>query len=420
MRVLRIDSWEGDIGGAQVYVRSVADALTALGHPQHLLNLVPRPSTTPRADEEFLTTAATPRGRLAADLGADGTFERTLHAAVDRFRPNLIHLHRFDAMFTPIARALSTLGIPVVFTAHDAELVCPISTLIRPGGIVCEGGVLPRCMFTGCRVGLGVPYNLRADLRAGPDPGPPDLRLPVSKLPPCDLPPPARLSPGDPPSSLRSDPGSGSPGTLPAPRHGSAPDDRLSRAPRAVQGSAGSSSRARSPRPERTGGPPHHRRRRGPPSGARADGPFARGLGPGHLAGGPARCREGGMVPVDRRPGGSLERVGELRPRGPRGPHPWPTRRRHRVRRASRRGAGPGNRAPRPRVGSSGARRSAGRDARGPGAPPPGRGRVAAGRSNGSPRNCTSGACSPWTGPCSTTAPSAHRSRPTAVVARSG
>ena len=161
MRVLRIDSWEGDIGGAQVYVRSVADALTALGHPQHLLNLVPRPSTTPRADEEFLTTAATPRGRLAADLGADGTFERTLHAAVDRFRPDLIHLHRFDAMFTPIARALSTLGIPVVFTAHDAELVCPISTLIRPGGIVCEGGVLPRCMFTGCRVGLGVPYNLR-------------------------------------------------------------------------------------------------------------------------------------------------------------------------------------------------------------------------------------------------------------------
>jgi glycosyltransferase involved in cell wall biosynthesis len=79
---------------------------------------------------------------------------------VRTFSPDLIHLHRFDAMFTPIARAVSALEIPVVFTAHDAELVCPISTLIRPGGVVCEGGVRPRCMFTGCRVGWGLPYNL--------------------------------------------------------------------------------------------------------------------------------------------------------------------------------------------------------------------------------------------------------------------
>jgi len=160
MRVLRIDSWEGDSGGGQVYVRSVADELAARGHPQHLLNLVTRRPSSPRKDEEFLLTAPTSRGRLAADLGADGEFERVFRAACASFDPELIHLHRFDAMFTPIARALSDLEIPVVFTAHDAEIVCPISTLIQPGGIVCDGGVRVRCLFTGCRVGWGGPYNL--------------------------------------------------------------------------------------------------------------------------------------------------------------------------------------------------------------------------------------------------------------------
>jgi glycosyltransferase involved in cell wall biosynthesis len=160
MRVLRIDSWEGDGGGGQEYVRSVSDELTQRGHPQHLLNLVTRRPASPRPDEEFVLTAPTPRARLAADLGADASLDRALRAAVSSFRPDLVHLHRFDAMFTPIARSLSSLDLPVVFTAHDAELVCPISTLILPGGEVCEGGVRPRCMFTGCRVGWGVPYNV--------------------------------------------------------------------------------------------------------------------------------------------------------------------------------------------------------------------------------------------------------------------
>ena len=160
MRVLRIDSWEGDSGGGQVYVRSVSDALNALGHPQRVLNLVPRTPDATQPDEQFVRTGPTARQRLVADLGADTAFERAFHEAVRTFEPDLVHLHRFDVMFTPIARALSAVNIPVVFTAHDAELVCPISTLILPDGAVCEGGVRPRCMFTGCRVGGGGPYNL--------------------------------------------------------------------------------------------------------------------------------------------------------------------------------------------------------------------------------------------------------------------
>ncbi|MCI4354500.1 MAG: glycosyltransferase, partial [Thermoplasmata archaeon] len=160
MRVLRVDSWEGEIGGGQVYVRSVADVLTEQGHPQRLLNLVTERPAVARPDEEYLVNAPTARGRVLADLGASSSFEAEFRRACAEFEPDLIHLHRFDTMFTPIARALGDLDIPIVFTAHDAEIVCPISTLIQPGAVVCDGGVRFRCLWTGCQVGWGGPYNL--------------------------------------------------------------------------------------------------------------------------------------------------------------------------------------------------------------------------------------------------------------------
>ena len=160
MRVLRVDSWEGEIGGGQVYIRSVADALSERGHPQRLLNLVTERPTAPRADEEYVVTAPTARARLLSDLGSSAAFESAFRGILEEFKPELIHLHRFDTMFTPIARALGDVDLPIVFTAHDAEIVCPISTLIQPGGVVCDGGVRFRCLVTGCRVGWGGPYNL--------------------------------------------------------------------------------------------------------------------------------------------------------------------------------------------------------------------------------------------------------------------
>ncbi|AAT42901.1 hypothetical protein [Picrophilus oshimae] len=39
-------------------------------------------------------------------------------------------------------------------------MICPISTLVRPGGTVCDGGIKTRCTFTGCKTGLNVPYEI--------------------------------------------------------------------------------------------------------------------------------------------------------------------------------------------------------------------------------------------------------------------
>ena len=160
MRILRIDSWDGRSGGAQEYVRTVSDRLARLGHPQRLLQVVSEPRPGARDDERVVELPARGLRRRAEDLVAAPEFERRLAAELRDFRPDLIHLHHFDAVFGPMARGLERAGVPLVFTAHDTELVCPISTLLRPGNVVCDGGVRMRCLFTGCHVGLGGPYNL--------------------------------------------------------------------------------------------------------------------------------------------------------------------------------------------------------------------------------------------------------------------
>lgn len=161
MRILRIDSWDGQRGGAQEYVRSVTEELAARGHETRILNITDGGAdVNPRSE---VVIPVEPRGtpRVAFDLLPAPRLDEAIDRAVREFRPDLVQLHHFDAGFTTIASRLRRSDRPLIMTAHDAELVCPISTLVRPGNVICEGGVRVRCMFTGCRVGFGVPYNLR-------------------------------------------------------------------------------------------------------------------------------------------------------------------------------------------------------------------------------------------------------------------
>jgi glycosyltransferase involved in cell wall biosynthesis len=160
MRILRLDSWDGQAGGAQDYIRTVSAGLAGLGHETRVLNVVSQPSESQEEWVRPVQAAASGPSRVAFDLVDAPRLSEAFHESIRSFHPDIIHLHHFDAGFTTIAKLLRHPPAPLVFTAHDAELVCPISTLVRPGNIVCEGGVLPRCLFTGCHVGLGGPYNL--------------------------------------------------------------------------------------------------------------------------------------------------------------------------------------------------------------------------------------------------------------------
>ena len=160
MRILRVNSWDGAAGGTEVYIRQVTAELDRRGHETRTLNLASGPHAPARPEERYLEMPSLGARRVISDPFPAEKVARFLEENYAEFRPDLVHLHHFRAAFGAVGRFFRNLSAPVVFTAHDSELVCPIGQLVRPGNVICEGGILPRCQFTGCEVGWGLPYEL--------------------------------------------------------------------------------------------------------------------------------------------------------------------------------------------------------------------------------------------------------------------
>ena len=160
MRILRLDTWDGRWGGAQEYVRTVCGELERRGHPNRVINLVDRPVDRPHPRETDVLVPSMGVRRLGWDVVDAPIVRSAFEEAYSSFQPDLVQLHHFDAAFSTVADLFRRVPVPVIMTCHDAELVCPISTLVRPGNIICDGGVRFRCLWTGCHVGAGGPYNL--------------------------------------------------------------------------------------------------------------------------------------------------------------------------------------------------------------------------------------------------------------------
>ncbi|MGI0128952.1 MAG: glycosyltransferase, partial [Thermoplasmata archaeon] len=153
MNILRINSWDGgNTGGAEVSIRREVQALEALGHRNRSVAIVTEePPVNIGVDETFIVRANSSRAR-----GLGEWLERVARDAA----PDVIHLHHFRSGFRPLAKWLRSRREPIVLTAHDVDLICPVSTLTLPDGSHCRGEILPRCQFTGCPVGWGLPYKI--------------------------------------------------------------------------------------------------------------------------------------------------------------------------------------------------------------------------------------------------------------------
>jgi glycosyltransferase involved in cell wall biosynthesis len=161
VNILRLDGWDGQtVGGAQVYVRRVSQALDAQGHHNVTAAIVTDPVPERLGPVIAYTVPRSPARQAVAGFAEGGPLTRWLDRVAAEAKPDIIHLHRFHAGFSALGPWLGRRSEPIVFTAHDAELVCPVATLTLPNGTACPGGILPRCQFTGCEVGVGLPLNL--------------------------------------------------------------------------------------------------------------------------------------------------------------------------------------------------------------------------------------------------------------------
>lgn len=146
MRILHVNKFLYRRGGAESYMLDVADLQREAGHEvalwgmQHPENMrLPLQDTFPEHVEfEPPPAGVRARAQLLAHMVHSGSARRGMAQAVQRFRPDVVHLHNIYHQLSPSVLApLREAGVPAVMTLHDYKLACPTYQLMDGSGRPC-------------------------------------------------------------------------------------------------------------------------------------------------------------------------------------------------------------------------------------------------------------------------------------------
>ena len=160
MKILRLNSISGPLGGVETYIENVNGILSEMGHATTTITISSGEHFNKNNSDVEIRITSNKIKRMLQDILTQENLLEVLQNVYNDFKPDIIHLHHFRIGFSTIKKFLLSNTTPVVFTAHDALVVCPLSTLVKPGRIICEGGVAIRCGFTGCKIHSHLPYEL--------------------------------------------------------------------------------------------------------------------------------------------------------------------------------------------------------------------------------------------------------------------
>jgi glycosyltransferase involved in cell wall biosynthesis len=143
-------------GGAELYVHHIAERLSA----QHDISVI---TTVPFSSKSLVPNKAAGGGGAIYrfyPLNLYSTYDYSLKpvlikpiwhlldlwnphayafvkALLKQKRPEIVHVHNFKGLSASVFRAANDLGIPVIHTVHDYNLVCPKTTLLTRTNATC-------------------------------------------------------------------------------------------------------------------------------------------------------------------------------------------------------------------------------------------------------------------------------------------
>lgn len=164
MRILHVNKYLYRRGGAEGYALDVAERQESRGHQVAFFGMQ-HPENPPLPLEDLfpaLVELDPPPAGLAAKATAAGRMlwspsSRTgMARAVERFRPDVVHLHNIYHQLSPSVLApLRRAGVPAVMTLHDYKLACPTYDFVAQGSVceACLDGRFRHAVQKRCKAG---------------------------------------------------------------------------------------------------------------------------------------------------------------------------------------------------------------------------------------------------------------------------
>lgn len=140
MRILYVNKFHYLKGGSEKYYFELAELMKKKGHEVAFFSMEDEKNIKTGDKEYFVKKIDLNTGSKlkALDVIYSKENEKKMIEAIEDFKPDIVHVNNFQRQLSAsIIKATNKKNIPIVFTAHDMQAICPASAMLYEGRI-CE------------------------------------------------------------------------------------------------------------------------------------------------------------------------------------------------------------------------------------------------------------------------------------------
>lgn len=141
MRILLVNKFHYLKGGSEKYYFELGDLLKQHGHDIAFFSMKNDKNIKTNEKEYFVDEIDLNNGSKlkALDVIYSKKNKRKMLQVIDEFKPDIIHINNFQRQLSEsIIEAANEKKVPLVFTAHDVQAVCPAITMLDSEKNICE------------------------------------------------------------------------------------------------------------------------------------------------------------------------------------------------------------------------------------------------------------------------------------------
>lgn len=159
MKILMVNKFHYLKGGSEKYYFELAELLKQKGHQIAFFSMKNEKNLKTEAKEYFVDEIDLNKGNKlkALDVIYSKDNKKKMEKALKEFEPDIVHINNFQRQLSAsIIDAIKEKNIPIVFTAHDVQAICPAITMLDNDKNICEkcmGGKYINCINKKCNKG---------------------------------------------------------------------------------------------------------------------------------------------------------------------------------------------------------------------------------------------------------------------------
>ena len=159
MKILMVNKFHYLKGGSEKYYFELAELLREHGHEVAFFSMKDEKNIKTDCKEYFVEPIDLNTGSKlkALDVIYSKENKKKMEEALDEFKPDIVHLNNFQRQLSAsIIDPIKSRNIPIVFTAHDVQAICPAITMMDNDKNIyeeCMKGKYLNCIKKKCNKG---------------------------------------------------------------------------------------------------------------------------------------------------------------------------------------------------------------------------------------------------------------------------